>query len=68
MPDTTNNARREVYVARVSLSASELQRVPGFTPTPGMPAEVMVQTGERTFFSYLAKPVVDSMARAFREQ
>lgn len=68
LPDTNNGARREVYVARVSLSASELQRVPGFTPTPGMPAEVMVQTEERTFFSYLAKPVVDSMARAFREQ
>ena len=68
LPDTSNDIRREVYVARVSLSASELQRVPGFTPTPGMPAEVMVQTDERTFFSYLAKPVVDSMARAFREQ
>ena len=68
LPDTTNEKRREIYVARVSLSASELKRVPGFTPTPGMPAEVMVQTGERTFFSYLAKPVVDSMARAFREQ
>ncbi|MEM9106479.1 MAG: HlyD family type I secretion periplasmic adaptor subunit [Pseudomonadota bacterium] len=68
LPDTSNESRREVYVARVSLSSTELQRVPGFKPTPGMPAEVMVQTEERTFFSYLAKPVVDSMARAFREQ
>ncbi|MEX3006958.1 HlyD family type I secretion periplasmic adaptor subunit [Hoeflea sp. TYP-13] len=68
LPDNTDAAKREVYVARVSLSASELKRVPGFSPTPGMPAEVMVQTAERTFFSYLSKPIVDSMSRAFREQ
>lgn len=33
-----------------------------------MPAEVMIQTQERTFAQYLAKPIVDSMSRAFREQ
>jgi HlyD family secretion protein len=33
-----------------------------------MPAEVMIQTAERTFAQYIAKPVVDSMSRAFREQ
>jgi HlyD family type I secretion membrane fusion protein len=61
-------AAQEVYVARISIEAEELQRVPGFTPTPGMPAEVMIQTAERTFVQYLAKPIVDSMSRAFREQ
>jgi membrane fusion protein, type I secretion system len=28
---------------------------------------VMIQTAERTFAQYIAKPVVDSMQRAFRE-
>lgn len=64
-PDQTN---REVYVVRVELGPDELSRVPGFAPTPGMPAEVMVQTAERTFAQYIAKPIVDSMSRAFREQ
>jgi HlyD family secretion protein len=64
-PDQTN---REVYVVRVELSPEELSRVRGFAPTPGMPAEVMVQTEERTFAQYIAKPIVDSMSRAFREQ
>jgi membrane fusion protein, type I secretion system len=59
---------REVYLARLSISPEELLRVPGFTPTPGMPAQVMIQTAERTFFDYLTKPITDSMNRAFREQ
>ncbi len=58
---------REFYIARVSLPAKELSRVVGFTPTPGMPAEVMIQTAERTFVDYLTKPISDSMSRAFRE-
>ncbi|MHA6692466.1 HlyD family type I secretion periplasmic adaptor subunit [Devosia sp. A449] len=59
---------QEVYVARVSIAPDQLARVDGFTPTPGMPAEVFVQTRERTFFEYLIKPVTDSMSRAFHEQ
>ena len=61
-------AAQEVYVARISIVPQELQRVSGFSPTPGMPAEIMIQTAERTFVQYLAKPIVDSMSRAFREQ
>lgn len=57
----------EVYVARVSIPPEQLARVDGFTPTPGMPAEILIQTSERTFFEYLVKPVTDSMSRAFRE-
>lgn len=66
--DGSSGARREVYLSRVTVSPEELQRVQGFSPTPGMPAEIMIQTAERTFAQYLAKPVVDSMTRAFREE
>lgn len=66
--DTTTGTAREVYVARVNLRVEELQRARGFIPTPGMPAEVMIQTAERTFAQYIAKPITDSMQRAFREQ
>ncbi len=59
---------QEVYLARISLTPEELKRVRGFVPTPGMPAEIMIQTEERTFAAYIAKPVSDSMSRAFREQ
>lgn len=33
----------------------------------GMPAEVMLRTGERTFASYIAKPISDMLSRAIRE-
>lgn len=59
---------REVYLARISIAPEQLGRVAGFSPTPGMPAEVLVRTRERTFLDYLIKPVTDSMARAFHEQ
>ncbi len=59
---------REVYLARISIPVEELERVPGFAPTPGMPVEVMIQTQTRTFAQYIAKPITDSFSRAFREQ
>jgi HlyD family secretion protein len=68
LADTRDGQMREVYIARITLPPEELARVRGFAPTPGMPAEVMIQTSERTFAQYIAKPVVDSMSRAFREQ
>jgi membrane fusion protein, type I secretion system len=65
--DKEGDAAREVYLARIKLPVKELTRVPGFAPVPGMPVQVMIQTAERTFAQYIAKPVVDSMQRAFRE-
>ena len=66
--DNSTGTLQEVYVARVSLPTEQIRRVPGFTPTPGMPTEIMIQTESRTFAQYLAKPIKDSMIRAFREQ
>ncbi|WP_159586823.1 HlyD family type I secretion periplasmic adaptor subunit [Chelativorans xinjiangense] len=59
---------QEVYLARVRLPPSEMARVRGFSPTPGMPAEILIQTAERTFFSYITRPIADSMSRAFSER
>ena len=35
---------------------------------PGMPVETYVRTGDRTFAEYMVKPILDSFARAFREE
>lgn len=67
IPDTNQGPAREVYVARISLDAEQLRRVEDFVPTPGMPAEILIATRERTFMQYLVKPITDSMSRAFRE-
>jgi HlyD family type I secretion membrane fusion protein len=66
--DTRSDTRREFYMVRVGLDQGEiLRRMPDFIPTPGMPADVYIKTGERTFFEYMMKPVFDSFSRAFRE-
>ncbi|MGJ8606085.1 MAG: HlyD family type I secretion periplasmic adaptor subunit [Marivita sp.] len=65
--DSSTGVAQEVYVARISLEPDELRRVRNFRPTPGMPAEIMIQTAERTFAQYITKPIADSMTRAFRE-
>jgi HlyD family secretion protein len=33
-----------------------------------MPVESFIQTGYRTVFSYLTKPLSDNLAKAFREE
>lgn len=59
---------KDVYIVRVEIPDSEIARVHNFHPVPGMPAEVLIQTSERTFFEYLSKPITDSMSRAFKER
>lgn len=61
-------APKDVYIVRVQLTDDEMHRVHGFHPVPGMPADVLIQNSERTFFEYLSKPVTDSMSRAFKER
>src|SRR3981189_1707771 len=63
-----SDTRREFYVVRVRLDQDDiLRRMPEFIPTPEMPADVYIKTGERTLFEYIMKPVFDSFSRAFRE-
>ena len=58
----------DVYIVRINVDGQEFARVKGFSPHPGMPVEVMIQTHERTFLSYIVKPITDSMSRAFAER
>lgn len=55
------------YVARIQLLEDSLAKIKDLDISPGMPVEVFVQTGERTFFEYLMRPITDSLARAFKE-
>jgi HlyD family secretion protein len=60
--------RRDFYLVRVRLDEGDVhRRMNSFIPTPGMPADVYIKTGERTFFQYIMRPVLDSFSRAFRE-
>jgi HlyD family type I secretion membrane fusion protein len=56
------------YSAEIHIDSSELAKLSGVQLYPGMPAEVMIVTGERTLLQYFIQPVLDSFHRAFREQ
>lgn len=64
---TDERTGQRYFSARVRIDAEELQRVDDVHLYPGMPADVMIVTGERTFLDYLLGPVEDSFSRAFRE-
>lgn len=63
--DPTNGST--FYLARLELHPESLEDLRGQPLVPGMPAEVFISTGSRTFLQYLMKPITDSMARALRE-
>jgi HlyD family secretion protein len=64
-----DSLRRDSFVLRVRLDKDDAaHQIPHFRLTPGMPVDVFVKTGERTFFSYIMRPIADSFSRAFREQ
>lgn len=56
------------FTVRLEIEASDLTRLGGKTPMPGMPVETFIETGQRSAFSYLMKPLTDAFARAFREE
>jgi HlyD family secretion protein/epimerase transport system membrane fusion protein len=56
------------FLAKIEVPADELAKLgEGVSVTPGMPAEVMIMSGERTLVQYLVQPMQDSLRRTFRE-
>lgn len=56
------------YLAKVLVEPSESEKLNGLKVIPGMPADVLIKTGERTFLQYLIKPFSDRLAHAVKEQ
>jgi protease secretion system membrane fusion protein len=55
------------YLARVNVSKGELSKLDNFKIISGMPADVIIKTGERTFFQYVFKPITDRLAHTIKE-
>lgn len=65
---TEERSNDAYYLARVEVDREQLIDLGDHVElVPGMPAEVMIRTGERTFFDYLVTPLVQSFNRSFRE-
>jgi epimerase transport system membrane fusion protein len=56
------------YLARIQVTPEGMEDLGDLALVPGMPAEVFINTGSRTFLQYLLKPITNAMARSFREE
>lgn len=56
------------YRAEVILNDGEIARLPdGATLIPGMPVDAFIRTADRTPLNYLTRPLMDYIARTFRD-
>lgn len=55
------------FLARIRIAEDEMKKLKGLKLVPGMPAEVFIETGERLAISYLLKPLLDNITRAFKD-
>ena len=55
------------YLARIEVTQESLEALGDLSLVPGMPAEVFIATGSRTFLQYVFKPLTNSIVRGLRE-
>lgn len=56
------------FPVNVSITESSIVKLGNNELRPGMPVDVFIKTGERTFISYLIKPIVDRIKSAMAEE
>ncbi len=56
------------FVGRVDITAEGYKQLDKQELRPGMPAEVVIKTGERTLFAYLLKPLLQRMQFGLTER
>jgi protease secretion system membrane fusion protein len=57
----------EFYLAQVETTKEGLDLLGNLKVQPGMPVDVIIKAGERSFMSYLLKPLTDKLALAFKQ-
>ena len=66
---TDEQNKTSYYLGRIEVDKTGLDdlRKNDLVLVPGMPAEVLINTGDRTFIEYLMKPLSNVFARSFNE-
>ncbi len=65
---TDEHTGEPYFQAKVDVTEEGMQNLRGLTLLPGMPAEVLIKTGERTLFQYLVQPARNAFARSLIEE
>ena len=66
-PGQNLNENEDYYLAQIETPPDALQQLGDKQLRPGMPVDVIVKSGQRTFMGYLLRPLTDKMARAFKD-
>ncbi|MEZ5924738.1 MAG: HlyD family type I secretion periplasmic adaptor subunit [Hyphomicrobiaceae bacterium] len=61
-------ARQPYYLAIIEVPDSAIPQELRGKLTPGMPADIMIATGERTVLDYLTAPLMDAVRKSLREK
>jgi HlyD family secretion protein len=64
--DTDERQGFTFYRVKLEVDEAEMRRLGGLKLVPGMPVEAFIQTGDRSFLSFLTKPLRDQLNRSFR--
>ena len=65
MDPRPENARAEFYLVRIAIKDDLHEKLKGKPLQPGMPVDVIFKSGERSFMSYLLKPLTDQLSKSF---
>lgn len=65
---TEPETQMSYYLARVEITPEGVKKLGGRSIQPGMPAEVIIKTGERSLLTYLLYPLVRRVAQSMKEE
>jgi protease secretion system membrane fusion protein len=68
LTEQTNMGPMSFFLARVQVTPEGMKTLGQHQMQPGMPAEVIIKTGERTLLTYLLHPLTRRVASSMKEQ
>jgi len=66
--ESTNLGNVSFYLGRVQLTKEGVRQLGNRSLKPGMAAEVLIKTGERSLLTYLMGPLSKRISAAMREE
>lgn len=65
---TDPDLKQSYFLARVEITEAGLKTLGDKALQPGMMADVLIKTGERSFFTYMTYPIVRRFAQSMKEE
>jgi len=62
------NSGEQYYLMHISVPVNEMARMDDYDIVPGMPVEISVNAGSRTFLNYIMDPLTSVLRRSLQEE